>query len=282
MSPTGAELCATARARLQAAGVEGADRDVQRLFLHALNVGLRRHVARHHLAGFLGHAVPLVVEQAFEAAIDARSRRQPVSQITGRRMFWNHEFIVTPDTLDPRPETETLLAAALDLPWSSVLDLGTGTGAILISLLAARPGGSGLGCDISPPALEVARRNADLIGVKAAFAPSDWFDGITGRFDLIVSNPPYIPAADIPDLLPEVREWEPLLALTDGGDGLGAYRRIAADAGRFLTPGGHVLVEFGQDQGADVAAIFEGAGAEIRLIPDLDRRDRVLSARFPA
>ena len=212
--------------------------------------------------------------------LDSRAARQPLSQITGRRAFWKHEFRVTPDTLDPRPETEALVAAALELPWASVLDLGTGTGAILISLLAERPGASGLATDISEPALRVARDNAARIGVSADFARADWFDGVTGHFDLIVSNPPYIAACEMAALQPEVRDWEPHLALTDGGDGLTAYRRIAAGAAAHLRPGGHVLAEIGWQQGAEVAAIFAAEGARVTVLPDLDGRDRVIRASF--
>ena len=278
--PTGMELCLAAQDRLEAAGVDDASRDASALFLHVLHQVLGPQVKRHHLAAHLQEPACAELIAAFDAAIDARARRQPVSQITGRRAFWDHDFIVTPDTLDPRPETEALIGAALDLPWDSVLDLGTGTGAILISLLAARVGARGLGCDISPAALDVARRNAHLIGVSATFRQSDWFSAIGGRFDLIVSNPPYIALAEMGDLAPEVREWEPHLALTDGADGLSAYRHIAAGVADHLTPGGHVLVEIGHRQGRDVQAIFRAAGAGTRLIADLDGRDRVVLARF--
>lgn len=214
------------------------------------------------------------------AILDARAARQPLSQIIGKRDFWKHEFRVTRDTLDPRPDTETLVEAALKQPWRSVLDLGTGTGAILISLLADRPGAMGLGTDISDAALGVARENAARIGVDAAFTRADWFDGVAGRFDLIVSNPPYIALSEMDGLQPEVRDWEPHLALTDGGDGLSAYRIIAAGAGAHLTPGGQVLVEIGWQQSADVSAIFAAVGAETRVLRDLGGRDRVIQAIF--
>ncbi|TKW68457.1 MAG: peptide chain release factor N(5)-glutamine methyltransferase [Paracoccus denitrificans] len=212
--------------------------------------------------------------------LDARVQRQPLSQITGRRAFWKHDFRVTGDTLDPRPDTETLVEAALELPWQSVLDLGTGTGAILISLLAERPGATGMATDISDAALMVARENAARIGVQAEFALADWFDGVTGSFDLIVSNPPYIALSEMASLQPEVRIWEPHLALTDGGDGLGAYRIIAASARRHLNPGGQVLVETGWKQAADICAIFAEVGAATAVLQDLAHRDRVIRATF--
>lgn len=276
---TGARLCRDAQARLEAAGIADGGRDASVLFLHALQTVLDPQIRRHHLAAHLRQPAPEALAAAFLALVEARARRQPVSQIIGRRAFWNHDFIVTPDTLDPRPETEALVQAALDLPWDSVLDLGTGTGAILVSLLAARRGARGLGCDISPAALDVARRNAHLAGVAAQFRQSDWFDAVTGRFDLIVSNPPYIALSEMADLAPEVREWEPHSALTDGGDGLSAYRAIAEGFPAYLNPGGQVLVEIGHRQGHDVQAIFRAKGAKTRLIADLDGRDRVVLAQ---
>ena len=279
--PTGQELCRQAEARLAGAGVPDAARDVRHLFLHALNVAGAGPVGRQHLAAHLAGPVPDAVADTFAEAVAARALRQPVSQITGSRAFWQHQFRVTPDVLDPRPETETLVAAALELPWRRVLDLGTGSGAILISLLAARPGAVGTGTDLSPAALEVAQENAAAIGVKADFLESDWFASVTGSYDLIVSNPPYIAAEEMAGLSPEVREWEPHLALTDGGDGLAAYRAICGAAPAHLTPGGHLLVEIGPTQGVAVADMMRGAGlAEVRILSDLDGRDRVVCGKL--
>ncbi|MDO5605977.1 MAG: peptide chain release factor N(5)-glutamine methyltransferase [Paracoccus sp. (in: a-proteobacteria)] len=278
--PTGMELCLSAQDRLEAAGVADAARDATALFMHALETVLGPQVRRHHLAAHLSEPAPPALVAAYELAVAARAARQPVAQIIGRRAFWNHDFAVTGDTLDPRPDTETLVEAALNLPWRSVLDLGTGTGAILISLLAERPGARGLGVDLSGAALEVARENAARIGVTADFVQSDWFGAVSGRFDLIVSNPPYIAASEMPGLSPEVRDWEPHLALTDGADGLTAYRAIAAGAGRHLNPGGVVLVEIGWRQRADVGAIFAAAGARVSCLPDMDGRDRVIRAEY--
>ncbi len=276
--PTGKDLLAVAQERLAAAGVPDAAGDATRLFIFALGP----EVKRHHLAAHLRAAPAPEIAARFQSAIAARAARQPVSQITGRRDFWKHRFRVTPDTLDPRPDTETLVEAALALPWRSVLDLGTGTGAILISLLAERRGARGLGTDLSGAALVVARMNAADIGVVADFIRSDWFSGVTGRFDLIVSNPPYIALDEMPALAPEVRDWEPRQALTDEGDGLGAYRIIAAGASAYLTPGGHLAVEIGPSQGKAVSILFAQAGfADIAVLPDLDGRDRVVSGKIP-
>jgi len=263
-----------AAAALLAAGIEGGARDADRILAAIL--------------GFAPQRLRLVddrdlnpVEIArLDRDIAARAARQPVAQIVGFRDFYAHRFRVTRDTLDPRPETETLVRAALDLPWRNLLDMGTGTGAILISLLAARPGTAGTGTDISQAALDVARTNAQMNGVPASFMRADWYDGIVGRFDLIVSNPPYLALHEMDDLAPDVRQWEPHCALTDGGDGLAAYRIIAAGAADRLTEGGHVLVEIGPAQGPDVAGLFREAGAQTRLIRDLDGRDRVVLAGF--
>lgn len=280
--PSGAELCRAAEARLAAAGVADPAGDARHLFLHALNIaGTGAPIRRHHLPDLLAQPVPAAAAAAFAAAIAARAARQPVSQITGRRAFWTHDFRVTPDVLDPRPETETLVEAALALPWRSVLDLGTGSGAILVSLLAARPGTRGTGSDLSPAALAVARENAANTGVTADFIESDWYGAVGGRFDLIVSNPPYIAAEEMAGLAPEVRDWEPHLALTDGADGLGAYRAICAGAPAHLEPGGHLLVETGPTQGAAVAALMGAAGfSGLRILPDLDGRDRVVCGKL--
>ena len=266
---------AGAAARLAEAGLDDPRREAW-----ALISGLLGQNARHRIM----LAAPMPADQlaTLDGMLAARVARQPLSQIIGRRAFWKHDFRVTRDTLDPRPETEALIEAALKLPWRNVLDLGTGTGAILISLLAERPGATGLGTDLSGAALDVARDNATRIGVDAAFQRADWFDGLAGRFDLIVSNPPYIALAEMAGLSPEVRDWEPHAALTDFGDGLAAYRAIAAGAAAHLAPGGHLLAEIGWQQGRDVAAIFADAGAEVAVLPDLDGRDRVVRARFTA
>lgn len=274
-NPTGQEALRAALAQLEAAGVPGAANDARRLLAHALQL------APDKLVFALSDPLPASASARFAAAIAARARRQPVAQITGSRMFWGRNFRVTPDVLDPRPETETLVSAALDLPFARVLDLGTGSGAILLSLLAERPAARGLGVDLSPAALTVAQDNAMRLGVadRARLLISDWFTAVTGQFDLIVSNPPYIAADEMPGLSPEVRDWEPHLALTPGGDGLAAYRRIAADAMAHLQPGGRLMVEIGARQGPDVARLFTASGfTSVRILPDFDGRDRVVAA----
>ena len=261
--------------RLAEAGIEGAARDADRILAALLGIAPGR-------LALTEAPLDAAQQQRLWAQIARRAARQPVAQIVGFRDFWAHRFIVTGDTLDPRPDTETLVETALALPWHSVLDMGTGTGAILISLLAARSGTEGTGSDISDAALAVAARNAEAIGVTARLLRADWYDGIDGRFDLIVANPPYIALAEMAGLAPDVRDWEPHLALTDFGDGLAAYRRIAAGARAHLCPGGRVAVEIGPSQGQAVTDLFRARSAETRLIRDLDGRDRVVLAHFPA
>jgi len=276
---TGTEALQRAVDRLREAKVPGAERDARRLLAHAWGV------SSDLLAGRLADAVPAPVLAILNADVAARARRVPVSHLTGRRAFWGRTFRVTPEVLDPRPETETLVEAALAAPFDRVLDLGTGSGCILISLLAERPAATGVGTDISPAAVLVAGENAVAHGVadRIVLPLSDWYEDIGGRFDLIVSNPPYIAASEMADLAPEVRDHEPRLALTDGADGLTAYRAIAAGSMDHLTPGGRLLVEIGPAQGAAVSRLFRAAGLEeIRVRPDLDGRDRLVSARHPS
>lgn len=262
-------------AALRAAGIAEPARDARLLLAHVTGLGPDRLLLAPDRALGEGEAVQLA------AALAARASRQPVSQITGQRLFWGRPFRVTRDTLDPRPETECLIERALALPFGRVLDLGTGTGCILLTLLAERPGAEGLGTDLSVAALAVAAANAGALGLsgRARFVQADWFAGLDGSFDLIVSNPPYIGAAEMATLAPEVRDWEPAAALSPGGDGLDAYRAIARGAGARLAPGGQILVEIGAAQGAAVCALMRAAGFDrVSLWPDLDGRDRIVQA----
>jgi release factor glutamine methyltransferase len=202
----------------------------------------------------------------------------------GYRDFWKSRFHVTPDVLDPRPETETLVSLALERPAARILDLGTGSGCILISLLLEWPEATGVGTDIYETGILVAGRNAAALGVadRIILPLSDWYDDIGGRFDLIVSNPPYIAAGEMAGLAADVRDHEPHLALTDGADGYAAYRTIVAGAPDHLTPGGRLMVEIGPTQAEVVRAFFNEAGfGEITVHPDLDGRDRVVSGTRP-
>lgn len=275
---TAAEALAAATARLRAAGVEGPERDARVLLAHALGIDRARLVLA------LAEPLPPAADALFQAAVAAREARQPVAQITGTRAFFGLELQVTSDVLDPRPETELLVEQALAEPFERLLDLGTGSGAILLACLAARPAATGLGTDISEAALEVAADNARRLGLddRAAFLRADWWQGVAGRFDLVVSNPPYIAAEDLAGLAPETRDWEPRGALSPGADALAAYRSIAAGAAAHLAPGGRLMVEVGEGQAGAVRDIFAAAGlTSIAIHPDLDGRDRVVAARAP-
>jgi release factor glutamine methyltransferase len=255
----------------------GDGRDARILVAHAAGIGVDR------LTLHSTDVLPQAGEAHLVAMLDQRANHQPIAQITSHRLFWGRTFRVTPDTLDPRPETETLVAAALERPFAKMLDLGTGTGCILLSCLGDMPNAHGTGTDISPAALAVAQDNATRLHItRATFQQSDWLHGVEGRFDLIVSNPPYIAADEMPHLTPDVRDWEPHLALTPGGDGLAAYRIIAAQAPARLMPGGRILLEIGPTQGQAVSAMLLVQGlTHIRILPDMDGRDRVVCAEKP-
>lgn len=279
-APTRAELLARGAARLRAAGVEEPERDARLLLRWAAGLD----------GAAFSAALPEPAEAAeaarFEAAVAAREGRAPVAQITGGRLFWGRRFRVTPDVLDPRPETETLVAHALEGPPARrILDLGVGSGCILLTLLAEWPDATGLGVDVSPAALAVAEENARALGVvdRVELRPGDWCDGVEeGPFDLVVSNPPYLAEAELDALEPEVRLHEPRAALAGGPDGLDAYRRIAAGAKSLMSPGARLMAEIGPAQGAEVRAILGAAGlGEARILPDLDGRDRVVVVSRP-
>jgi release factor glutamine methyltransferase len=228
-----------------------------------------------------------VAQEVFEEARRLYFRRSfgvPMSHIRGYRDFYGRRFTVTDKVLDPRPDTEALIELALREPFSEVLDLGTGSGCILITLLSERPQATGIATDLSTDALQVAEANAEKHAVlpRAAFLHSNWLEIVGGQFDLIVSNPPYIALDEMPDLSAEVHH-EPRMALTDEGDGLSAYRTIIRDAPAHLRPGGRLMVEIGPTQGHAVAAMFRKAGLEeVQVRPDLDGRDRVVLGRKPA
>ncbi|MBN2760248.1 MAG: peptide chain release factor N(5)-glutamine methyltransferase [Rhodobacteraceae bacterium] len=269
-------LLAEGVAALRAAGLEGAASDARVLLAHAL------HIPRDRLTLAMQEDVSPEAQARFRAAIAARAQHQPVAQIIGRRAFYGRDFIVTPDVLDPRPDTETLIAAALEQPFARILDLGTGSGAIALTLLAERPAATGLAVDLSPAALDVAARNAEALGLsdRITLKRSDWFETVAGQFDLIVSNPPYISTPELSELAPDVRLFEPRMALVpaqDDGTGLAAYRIICAEAGRFLRLGGWLMVEIGYRQADAVQTLFHAAGfASVSLRQDLSGHPRVV------
>jgi len=224
-------------------------------------------------------------QSQLDAYLERRLRREPVSRILGKKGFWKIMLNVTPDVLSPRPDTEAILdVVMLAFPPHrafEMIDLGTGSGAILLATLAERAGARGVGTDISSEALAVAKENAANLDLddRATFLRTEWAAGFgDDSFDLVVSNPPYIPSGDIPGLDPEVRDHDPLLALDGGPDGLVAYRELAPEIRRILKPGGIFAVEIGWDQGPQVKALFEAAGFQgVIVVKDLSDRDRVVT-----
>jgi len=275
--PSRAEALAQVTRTLRETGVPDPARDARVLLRWASGLEAAALTAR------MGEEMGEGEFDRFIAACRERALRRPIAQIIGQREFWGRSFEVTPDVLDPRPETETLIAAALEgAPARRILDLGVGSGCILLTLLAEWPTATGVGVDISEAAVAVAARNAELLGVtgRVELRHGDWLEGLAGAFDLIVSNPPYISEAEMRDLDASVRDFEPRLALTPGGDGLDAYRRIAAGAGAHLAPGGRVLLEVGAGQAGAVEAIFAAAGfAPAGRHRDFDGRERCVSLR---
>ncbi|PJI92036.1 [protein release factor]-glutamine N5-methyltransferase [Yoonia maricola] len=271
-------MLAMAVKQLAAAGVSDSARDARKLFAYASGVDASR------VTLILSEDVTEEVATRFDALIARRAQFEPVSHLIGTRDFYGRSFQVTKDVLDPRPETETLIEVALRDPFERVLDLGTGSGCILVTLLAENPKATGIGGDASSAALTIASCNAQRHGVQARvrFVQSDWMAAIRDPFDLIVANPPYIAADEMDDLQPEVCLHEPRIALTDEADGLTAYNKIIAGAPDYLTPGGRLIVEIGATQAEAVSEMMRDAELQqIRVIPDLDHRDRVVEARKP-
>jgi release factor glutamine methyltransferase len=268
-----------ARARLEAAGLSGPVIDA-RLLVEAAADATRTDIVTDPY-----RALTPEQEARLDGYLARRERREPVSHILGRKGFWKIMLRVTRDVLTPRPDTETVVEYALrsfpeHAPWR-ILDLGVGSGAILLALLAERPAARGRGVDVSEEALAVARDNAAALGLagRCALLRGDWTAGLdSSAFDLVVANPPYI-AADVMDTLePEVRDHEPRLALEGGPDGLDHYRVLAPEILRVLKPGGHFAVEIGYDQKEAVEALFREAGAfNVTTIRDLGDRDRVVA-----
>lgn len=225
------------------------------------------------------------IEEKLKAALAKRLTHMPVQYITGYQNFMGLEFMVSKDVLIPRMDTETLVEEVLRLGLSNVrvLDICTGSGCILLSILKYVYGSSGVGVDISDGALGVAKANSEVLGIDATFIKSDMFENIPKdeRFDIVVSNPPYIRSDVIGTLMSEVKDYEPLLALDGSEDGLKFYRIIADEASEYLNNGGMLFLEIGYDQGAEVSALLSAAGfMDVEVIKDLSGLDRVVSGRI--
>jgi release factor glutamine methyltransferase len=257
----------TLTARFKAAGIDSDALDARLLTGAALNLDL---------TGVIAQATrQLTTDEADRLDGFARRRLagEPVARILGSKEFWGLPFKLSAETLVPRPDTETIVEATLEILRAGdrsqtrlrIADLGTGSGAILLALLTELPDATGIGTDLSTAALGTAKANAQYLGLasRADFIVSDYADALSGTFDLIVSNPPYIRSADIAGLAPEVRDHDPHLALDGGRDGLEAYRRIAPQAARLLSPGGLLVLEIGQGQDDDVARLVAAAGLTV-------------------
>jgi release factor glutamine methyltransferase len=264
---------AEAAARLAAAGIAEAGLDAERLLRHVLGWDRATLVARGRDPISDGD------RRAFDALVAERERRRPLQHLVGTQAFWRHEFLVTPDVLIPRPETELLvehgLEAIADIQGPVIVDVGTGSGCIALSLAAERPDAEVHATDVSEPALGVARRNAERLGLvgRVRFGRGDLLEpvaSLAGRVALVVSNPPYVEAGEIASLAPEVRDHDPRIALTPDEGPPSLYRRLFAQAAPLLAPRGVVLVEIGAGQSGWVRAAAEAAGLHVvRIVPDL-------------
>jgi len=269
----------------RAAGIEDAGADARVLAGHAL------HLDRARLISQSDRVLEAREVNAISGLAARRLKREPLSRILGRKEFWSLALAITPDVLVPRPETETVVEGALDFVVRSglrmeklrILDIGTGSGALLVALLNELPNATGIGTDISRAALEAAQINLAQFGFesRSSLIACDMAAGVQGQFDLVVSNPPYIARGEIASLAPEVRDYDPMMALDGGDDGLTAYRSISADAKRILAQGGRLFVEMGAGQEPAVRELFTNAGLVVGIARnDLAGTPRVLGAGF--
>jgi len=270
---------------LTAAGIDNARFEARLLLAHAGGITIEWLIAHGD------EAPPPVVVEALRALTARRIRREPMAYVVGEREFWGLPFKVSSAVLVPRPDSETVIEAALALmpgrtePWR-IVDLGVGSGCLLLTLLREFPNARGVGMDASAEALSVAQGNADALGVVARtrlvggdWRHQGWAEQLGGPFDLLVSNPPYIETAAIDALMPEVARFEPRLALDGGGDGLAAYRAIAGQAAGLVVSGGRVLIEAGEGQAPDISALLSVAGFAVgNPWKDLGGIDRIVSA----
>ncbi len=275
------ELYIMTRDGLRAVGIDNADlvaRDLLKRTLDVSDIDIVSNAEREIYSGKVNE---------LKESLKRRIGGEPVSRIFGEREFWGIPFKITQDVLDPRPDTETIVDAALrrfagDSP-ATILDLGTGSGCIVIALLKEWQRSYGVASDISEKVLAVARENAERaeIGKRLEFIRADWGDIINEQFDLIVSNPPYISNPEIPNLPPEVKNYDPILALDGGNDGLDCYRIIVREIKRLLKPGGCALLEIGFSQGEQVTRLVEDSGLSVMALhPDIAGIPRVVEISF--
>ncbi len=264
--------------KLKAAGIKECDLDAWLLLEYASGIDRAKALSDPDM--------PLSKEAAdtYRALLNRREKRIPLQYLIGEQHFMGLSFLVNEDVLIPRQDTETVVEAALSYVKEGmwILDLGTGSGCILLSILKlAGVNLKGTGSDISSAALKVARENARRLGLTAEFIQSDLFENLSGPYDLIISNPPYIPTDVIDTLSDEVRFHDPLLALDGGSDGLRFYRAVAKEAPTYLTPGGRLMLEIGSDEAAEVTSLLEAAGfTDLTVQKDLSGLDRLISAMY--
>jgi release factor glutamine methyltransferase len=278
----GAWLCQAGQV-LRAAAIENPRMEARELLAHAMGTTTDALLREPRAA------VPADAGTRFAAALKRRAAREPLQLILGTTGFWTLTLEVSRDTLIPRPDTETLIETALGLrpdraSVRRVLDLGTGTGALLLAALAEYEGATGIGVDRVPGAVALAARNAERNGLasRARFAVGNWGEELSGGFDLVLSNPPYIESGAIPGLMPEVAAHEPASALDGGADGLEAYRAIISDLPRLLAPGGLAVLELGQGQAPAVSALAEAWGLHVAALrDDLGGIPRALALALP-
>ena len=274
--------------RLRTAGIDSARLDAEVLMCHALQIN------KSHLYVSLDEPMEPSARHRFGDFLIRRVRREPVAYITGQREFWSLDFLVTPDVLIPRAETERLVEISLRCAGASdsdsvlrILDMGTGSGVIAIVLAKELPRAEVVATDVSLAALEIARHNAarHRVAERIQFRASNFFDSLGGhRFDLIVSNPPYVERGAFAVLAPEVSQWEPRTALDGGLDGLDYYRGIIAQGFRHLLPGGALIMEIGAAMAAEIAELLSAAGEYTPpvIYQDYARKDRVMVACTPS
>ena len=266
---------------LSAAGIESPRLEARLLLRHVLGVSMETLIV------YPERAVTEDDRAALRPLVARRATREPLAYILGEREFWSLSFRVTPDTLVPRPDSETLIEAALAHVSDRhrvlrILDLGTGSGCLLLALLAELPAASGVGVDLSAAALAVARDNAFVLGLtdRAAWVQGNWSDAISGTFDLVVANPPYVAEAELSRLAPEVAQFEPRLALNGGPNGLDGLRALVPRLARLGTPESLVLIEIGADQAAPALALLVKHGLrDVKTIKDLSGNSRCMTAR---
>lgn len=270
------ELLTAGQAKLRECGISDPVRDARLLLADCLELRTQ------NLNLLDNSCISEIKISKFWRMINERCKRKPVSKILGYRSFWGRDFEINENVLDPRGDTETLIELILDCNFENMLELGTGSGAIAITVLAERPEVTCVATDISQYALNTARTNSKRHGVqnRLKLLYSNWFDKISGSFDIIVSNPPYLSSKEYAQLSAEVFKYDPKISLTLGGDGLEAYREILSQALEKLSKNGHIFLEIGYTQANAVGHLFKEAGfQQIKVHKDLGSRDRVISAK---